>query len=119
MSDSKLYQYDRNSKKLVAPEPQDVVTVIKGTEAGHFFAVTVQSPDVIIGVRQLSQDCGSLNVKDNTEARIRLLPLNEDAQIVAFAQKLGFTKKTGGHYSIVTNAPATMLSALNAFIEVV
>jgi len=118
MSDNTVYLYDRNSKRVVSPEPQDTFPVIKGTEDGHFFAVALTNADAIIGVRQLSQDIGDLDVEDGTQSRIRLLPIGGKSRLVAFAEKLGFTKKTGGHYSIVTNSPATVLSALSAFIEV-
>lgn len=115
-----ILQYDLVNKKVLAPMPviSQIIPVIAGTEAGHFFAVAIDTPDFVLGVRQLDQDCGSLPLSNGVQTRIRVeLKGDQDSNIVAFIEALGFTQKDQGHFSVVRDDAATIVEAVSAYVE--
>jgi len=115
-----ILQYDLVAGKVLAPVPQvlQIIPVIAGTEDGHFFAVAIDTPDFVVGVRQLNQDCGTLPVQNGESVRIRVeLKGDQESNIVCFIEALGFTQKDAGHYSVVRSDAGTILEAISAFVE--
>jgi|WetSurMetagenome_2_1015567.scaffolds.fasta_scaffold12010_3 hypothetical protein len=123
---SKAIRFDLDLNTL-KPVKVNTVSVVAGTESGHFYNIAVESADVIVGFRNLNENYSKKTV-DGDETRIRFIPLSAagEQKVKGLADFFAMTLKTsadhlgnkGRHYSVVTTKSASILQALSMTLSV-
>lgn len=108
-----------SNNKLARVNPSVVVApYVRGTEAGHFYLVTNETPDgSIIGFRPLNVDYAQVGdvAVDGVSTRVRVVPVAENPKLDKLMTRLGFSKRQYGngdpvHYSITNSTPRAALA---------